>query len=279
MTNTMNTMINTKANDTNNSTIEIFENAEFGKVRTIMIDDEPYFVGKDVADILGYSNNRKALNDHVDNEDKNTVTIRDGIKGNPNQVVINESGLYSLILSSKLPNAKKFKRWVTSEVLPTIRKRGMYATDELLDNPDFAIQILTQLKAEREEKKRLSVENRQLSDTVVKLQNLNDILAEKNLEWTNRKALNYAVRTGSNALGYSYQRLWSDLYKELYYKHGISLGIRKSKYENNKDSLITFLHDDEYKFAFSSLVSIFKTRGVLDEIIDGILGQAKCNFC
>ena len=279
MTNTMNTMINTKANDTNNSAIEIFENAEFGKVRTVMIDDEPYFVGKDVAEILGYERATKAIRDRVDKEDIDEVPIQDSIGRMQNTPIINESGLYSLVLSSKLPNAKKFKRWVTSEVLPTIRKRGMYATDELLDNPDFAIQILTQLKAEREEKKRLSVENKQLSDTVVKLQNLNDILAEKNLEWTNRKALNYAVRTGSRALGYSFQRLWSDLYKELYYKHGISLGIRKSKYENNKDSLITFLHDDEYKFAFSSLVSIFKTRGMLDEIIDGILGQAKCNFC
>lgn len=97
------------------------------EVRTLLIDDEPYFVGKDVAMILGYSNTRDALNKHVDVEDKNTVAIHDGIKrGNPNQVVINESGLYSLILSSKLPTAKKFKRWVTSEVLPAIRKTGSY---------------------------------------------------------------------------------------------------------------------------------------------------------
>ena len=105
--------------------IKIFENEEFGSVRTMEINGVPYFVGKDVAEILGYSNSRKAIADHVDEEDKNTVTIRDG-KGNPNQTVINESGLYSLILSSKLPNAKKFKRWVTSEVLPAIRKTGSY---------------------------------------------------------------------------------------------------------------------------------------------------------
>ncbi len=104
---------------------------EGNEVRTLKIDDEPYFVGKDVASILGYSNTRDALNKHVDSEDKNTVAIHDGItRGNPNQVVINESGLYSLILSSKMPNAKKFKRWVTSEVLPTIRKHGAYMTDE-----------------------------------------------------------------------------------------------------------------------------------------------------
>ena len=104
---------------------------EGNEVRTLKINDEPYFVGKDVASILGYSNTRDALNKHVDSEDKNTVAIHDGItRGNPNQVVINESGLYSLILSSKMPNAKKFKHWVTSEVLPAIRKHGAYMTDQ-----------------------------------------------------------------------------------------------------------------------------------------------------
>ena len=101
------------------------------QVRALTIDNEPYFVGKDVAEILGYKNTRDALNKHVDSEDKSTVAIRDGIKkGNPNQTVINESGLYSLIISSKLPSAKQFKRWVTSEVLPAIRKHGAYMTDQ-----------------------------------------------------------------------------------------------------------------------------------------------------
>lgn len=100
------------------------------QVRALTIDNEPYFVGKDVAEILGYKNTRDALNKHVDKEDKNTVAIRDGItRGNPNQTMINESGLYSLILSSKLPSAKQFKHWVTSEVLPAIHKHGAYMTD------------------------------------------------------------------------------------------------------------------------------------------------------
>lgn len=112
------------------SNLQLF-NFEGNRVRTLKINDEPYFVGKDVASILGYSNTRDALNKHVDSEDKNTVAIHDGItRGNPNQVVINESGLYSLILSSKMPNAKRFKRWVTSEVLPAIRKHGAYMTDQ-----------------------------------------------------------------------------------------------------------------------------------------------------
>lgn len=111
----------------NTTDIQVFENVDFGKVRIIEMNGEPWFVGKDVAEILGYSNPRDALSKHVDDEDKNTVAIHDGNKGNPNQVIINESGLYSLILSSKLPKAKEFKHWVTSEVLPSIRKTGKYS--------------------------------------------------------------------------------------------------------------------------------------------------------
>lgn len=129
-------------------------NFEGNKVRTVLINDEPYFVGKDIADVLGYLNTRDALPKHVDEEDKNSVAIHDGKKGNPNQVVINESGMYSLVLSSKLPNAKKFKRWVTNEVLPSIRKHGAYMTDEKIEeallNPDTIINLATQLKNERE---------------------------------------------------------------------------------------------------------------------------------
>ena len=105
--------------------VQIFENAEFGTVRTIIKDGEPYFVGKDIAAILGYAAERNAIATHVDEEDK--LTHRFSASGqNREMVIINESGLYSLILSSKLPAAKKFKRWVTSEVLPSIRKMGSY---------------------------------------------------------------------------------------------------------------------------------------------------------
>lgn len=105
--------------------LQIFNSPEFGQVRTVTIDGEPWFIAKDVATALGYSNTRDAIAKHVDDDDKNTVVIRDG-KGNPNQTIINESGLYSLVLSSKLPTAKKFKHWITSEVLPAIRKTGGY---------------------------------------------------------------------------------------------------------------------------------------------------------
>lgn len=109
--------------------LEIFKNEEFGEIRTVVIENEPWFVGKDIAFVLGYSNSRKAIIDHVDDEDKG-VTKCDTLGGSQDLTVINESGLYSLILSSKLPTAKKFKHWVTSEVLPSIRKHGAYMTDE-----------------------------------------------------------------------------------------------------------------------------------------------------
>lgn len=114
--------------------VQVFKNQEFGSVRTLVIDNEPWFVGKDVADVLGYSNSRKAMADHVDDEDKEVLTSRNVTLENiPNRgiTVVNESGLYSLILSSKLPSAKKFKRWVTSEVLPALRKTGQYQVKEL----------------------------------------------------------------------------------------------------------------------------------------------------
>lgn len=131
-------------------------------VRTVTINNEPYFVGRDVAEVLGYAKARNAIATHVDEEDKRDAPIQGTLGGTQKMTIINESGLYSLILSSKLPQAKEFKRWVTSEVLPTIRKNGMFATDELLDNPDFAIATLQKLKEEREERKRLEVVNSRL---------------------------------------------------------------------------------------------------------------------
>lgn len=131
------------------------------QVRTVTINNEPYFVGRDLTNILQYSNGPKAIRDHVDDEDK---TVNDSFTVNGTApVLINESGLYSLILSSKLPQAHEFKHWVTSEVLPTIRKHGAYMTPQTIEkallNPDTIINLATQLKEEREQRKRLEGEN------------------------------------------------------------------------------------------------------------------------
>ena len=150
------------------SNLQIFKNEELGEVRVITVEGEPWFVGKDVAELLGYSNQRDAVGKHVDEEDKvDGVAIRDSMGRDQYPVLINESGLYSLVLSSKLPTAKKFKRWITGEVLPSIRKHGAYMTPETLEaailNPDTMIQLCTALKEEQDKRKVLEVANASLT--------------------------------------------------------------------------------------------------------------------
>lgn len=163
--------------------IIVFKSDDFGTIRAIEIEGEPWFVGKDVAEVLGYKNTKDALLTHIDDDDKRILqrseiaTIENNIPKSvlnvnfvngdvPNRglSIINESGLYSLIMSSKLPGAKEFKHWVTSEVLPSIRKHGAYMTevtiDNIIANPDFGIMLLTQLKEERMKSKALEEENK-----------------------------------------------------------------------------------------------------------------------
>ena len=172
--------INNVNNNKVNNDIEIFSNDEFGSIRTLNINGEPWFVGKDVAEILGYANASKAVLAHVDEDDKTFLTLDIAHSKNGNVPVgqsktalINESGLYSLILRSKLSGAKKFKRWVTNEVLPSIRKHGVYATEmtieKTLSDPDYIIQILSAFKKEKEDKEKLQVENSQQKETIINL--------------------------------------------------------------------------------------------------------------
>ena len=143
------------------SMIRTFSEATLGTVRTLIMNGEPYFVGADVTDILGYKNSRDALAKRVDAEDKGVAKC-DTLGGDQEMTVINESGLYSLIITSKKPEAKRFKRWITSDVLPSIRKHGMYATPEtvedILDNPDNMIKILTAYRDERKANEALKQE-------------------------------------------------------------------------------------------------------------------------
>ena len=138
--------------------LKIFENKEFGQIRTVQLNNETYFVGKDIADTLGYQNGSRDINRHVDEEDRTKLMIFDGNQ-NKETIVINESGMYSLILGSKLESAKRFKHWVTSEILPSIRKHGVYAVDELINNPEMAIKAFTALKEEREKNRLLQADN------------------------------------------------------------------------------------------------------------------------
>jgi prophage antirepressor-like protein len=134
--------------------MEIFKNDEFGEIRTVLKGGVVWFVGKDVADILDYKESHKAISRLVDNDDRTKHPVTDTLGRKQDTWLINEAGLYSLVLSSKLKSAKKFKKWVTSEVLPTIRKHGIYATDNVLENilnnPDYGIKLLEKLKEERQ---------------------------------------------------------------------------------------------------------------------------------
>lgn len=147
--------------------IKIFNNAEFGEIRVMLIDDDPWFVGKDIAVALGYKDTVNALKAHVDEQDKAGWRITTQF-GEKETTIINESGLYSLIFSSKLESAQRFKHWVTHEVLPSIRKHGMYMTDNLLEtaiaNPDFVIGLIQNMKAEKEKSAALQMQNNQLCE-------------------------------------------------------------------------------------------------------------------
>lgn len=147
----------------------IFNNPEFGEIRTVEVNGEPWFVGKDVATALGYGEGKSLANavaNHVDEEDKGVTELMTP-GGNQKMVIINESGLYSLVLSSKRPGAKRFKRWITSEVIPSIRKHGAYLTPETLEaailNPDTMIRLCTALKEEQDKRKALEAANATLA--------------------------------------------------------------------------------------------------------------------
>ena len=175
--------------------IQVFSNQEFGSIRTIEIDDIIYFVGKDVCEVLGYTNPSKALADHVDEYDKLNNESLSSL-GQRGGWLINESGLYSLILSSKLPTAKKFKSWITSEVLPTIRKHGAYMTEETLEkaltSPDFLIQLATKLKEEKEKNVKLEAK---IEEDKPKVKYHDDVINTGNLIITTNIAKDLGYRS------------------------------------------------------------------------------------
>ena len=204
--------------------MKMHEISEFGCVRTFTLDAVPYFSGKDVAEALGYTNPQKALRDHVDSEDK-TVNESFTVNGTMG-ILINESGLYSLVLSSKLPNAKKFKRWITNEVLPAIRKHGVYAVDELLENPDMLIAALNELKAEREHRVMLehtvAVQNQQITEMKPKASYYDVVLNCRDL---------VAISTIAKDYGWSANRMNRYLYeKGVQFKQGNKIWLLYQKY-------------------------------------------------
>lgn len=255
-------------------TVQLFKSADFGEIRTLIMDNEPWFVGRDVAEILGYSNSRDALAKRVDEEDKGVAKC-DTLGGMQDLTIINESGLYSLILSSKLPNAKKFKHWVTSEVLPSIRKNGIYATEniinQILENPDLGIEMFTKLKEERAARAKAE-------QKVTILQNENDLLTQEALEWADRPLINALVRAYGHGID-DFPQGWRDFKKELLYRYGININARITNHLNNSNSkqkpkTLDMLDDSELQNAVTTAVSLCRNKGIdISEIIEQKLNR------
>lgn len=230
------------------------------QIRVIENQEGSWFIAKDVCEVLEIANSRDSVS-RLDDDEKGVVST-DTLGGEQEMQVVNEAGLYTLILGSRKPEAKQFKRWITHVVIPSIRKHGMYARDELLDNPDLMIEVLKELKREREEKKLLQTEN--------------NLLAGKTLTWTSRKVLEAIVKAYGASIHLpnvnGFQEAWRDFKKELLYNYSINLNARISKQMEltGKKNIKTLdmIHDDELSKCISTAVALCKSHNVdISEIL------------
>jgi prophage antirepressor-like protein len=225
------------------------------QVRTVVKDGEPYFVLKDVCEILAIQNH-KDVSSRLD-EDEKGVDLIDTLGGTQQMTVINESGLYNVILRSDKQEAKQFRKWITSDVLPSIRKHGMYAKDELLDNPDLLIEVATRLKEEREKNKLLDTENK--------------LLAQQTLIWADRRLIDAIVKKYGAKIGF--EVAWREFKKELLYAHSINLQSRVTNYLNNtgkktKPKTLDMIHDEELSACVSTAIALCKANNInIDDIL------------
>lgn len=213
--------------------LQIFNNEEFGNVRSLMIDNEPWLVGKDVATDLGYQNGSRDINRHVDEEDRRKVMVFDG-KQNKETIVINESGLYALVFGSKLPSAKKFKHWVTSEVLPTLRKTGSYAK---VPTDPRELLMLT-IKAHEQTAQRVDVLEEKVSD--LEKSTTIDSSQQYTLERIAKTTVISALGgIDSRAYQLMSRKLFSNIWRDYkkYFKLGSYRDTLKTDYENAKNYL------------------------------------------
>lgn len=243
--------------------VTVFKNLvhpEFGELRTIEIDGEPWFVGKDVAAALGYTKERNALDKHVDKDDALKRGVTDSMGRTQQMTIINESGLYSLILSSKLPSAKEFKHWVTSEVLPSIRKNGAYIRNQENMTPAEIVArglIAAQKIIEEREKEIVHLNNRcgRLTQTIAEKQDVINAISRNVPAPTKRMMLNRVMRRRSPELA---QSRWSYLYArfdEIYHKN---VKIRMKNYNA----------EPGHRKCYSILDFIEKVLNMLDELYD-----------
>ena len=256
------------------SELQAFSNAEFGSVRSLMVNGEPYFVGKDVAKILGYANPNDALAKRVEEEDKG-VTKCDTSDGSQELTVINESGLYSLILFSRLPSAKRFKRWMTSEVLPAIRKHGVFAMDDIVNNTDALIGALQAFRAERLQRMALEEENAVQKQQLVEMKqkasyydlvlNSQDLVSiteiAKDYGWSAQKMNEYLHIQGIQFKQGG--RIWI-----LYHKYA-EMGLTSTKthtYPDNNGTIHTKVHIYWTQKGWLFIYDLLKKKGILPMI-------------
>lgn len=251
----------------------MFQNEEFGEVRTTEVNGEIWFVAKDVAGALGYVNQNEAVQDHVDIEDKlnsKTLPSFDLNLGQRGGWLINESGLYSLILYSKLPSAKRFKKWVTSEILPSIRKTGGYV--QINREKEFLDNWLSRFSDETK-----NVMIKELTATNEKLQEERDNLAKDNavyrgevFDWGDRKGLNFAIRKLASLQNKSFGIVWNDFYRELSYRWGIDLKKRGGS------PYIKHIQEKEWQYVLRTLTALCEDANTtLSEIMKNIRNDFK----
>lgn len=253
--------------------VQVFQNEEFGEVRTTEVNGEIWFVAKDVAGALGYVNQNEAVQDHVDIEDKlnsKTLLSFDLNLGQRGGWLINESGLYSLILYSKLPSAKRFKKWVTSEILPSIRKTGGYV--QINREKEFLDNWLSRFSDETK-----NVMIKELTATNEKLQEERDNLAKDNavyrgevFDWGDRKRLNFAIRKLASLQNKSFGIVWNDFYRELSYRWGIDLKKRGGS------PYIKHIQEKEWQYVLRTLTALCEDANTtLSEIMKNIRNDFK----
>lgn len=216
----------------NENEIQVW-NYESSEIRTVQVNGEPWFVGKDVADILGYQNGSRDINRHVEEEDRCKIMIFDG-RQDKETIVINESGLYSLILSSNLPNAKQFKRWVTNEVLPSIRKHGSYSVQSQFADLSPQLQVLIQMETRQKQiEARQAEQATALAGLEQKLQNTCEVIALDKTAW--RKDSEHLINKIARATGDGYggiRLVYEEIYRSIESRAGVSLNTRLTNKRN-----------------------------------------------
>lgn len=216
----------------NENEIQVW-NYESSEIRTVQVNGEVMFVGKDVADILGYQNGSRDINRHVEEEDRCKIMIFDG-RQDKETIVINESGLYSLILSSNLPNAKQFKRWVTSEVLPSIRKHGSYSVQSQFADLSPQLQVLIQMETRQKQiEARQAEQATALAGLEQKLQNTCEVIALDKTAW--RKDSEHLINKIARATGDGYggiRLVYEEIYRSIESRAGVSLNTRLTNKRN-----------------------------------------------